>query len=372
MSSIYLHIPFCRRLCGYCDFFKSVHCDRLDEVVAAMLEEIVGEREFLSSTKLSTIYFGGGTPSLLSVGQVEAFMERIASVYDLSELSEVTFEANPDDLTVEYLLGLRRAGIDRLSIGVQSFDDVELRFMNRRHSASQAVEAIENARSVGFDNIAIDLIFGVDGFGAEVLDRSLARALELDVEHIAAYHLTIEPGTAFARRVERGEFSAVDEDISEKEFDLVRRRLVDGGYEHYEISNYARAGCRSQHNSAYWRGEEYLGIGAGAHSFAGGVRRWGRESIDEWLSPLSEGRYECEELTFDNRRNEMIMTSLRCCEGLDLRRFSKLFGENELVRVKNDAKLAMQQGYLIIDNSSLRIPTEHFLRSDIVIESLFV
>ncbi len=369
MASIYLHIPFCRRLCGYCDFFKSVHCDRLDEVVASMLVEIEHERDFLSTRDLSTIYFGGGTPSLLSVEQVAMFLEKIARVYNIGAVGEVTLEANPDDLTPEYLRGLRDVGVNRLSIGVQSFDDAELKFMNRRHNASQAIEAIEEARRVGFDNVAIDLIFGVAGFGSQVLDRSLSQAVELGVEHIAAYHLTIEPGTMFARRVDRGEFAPVDEAVSECEFELVRERLVGAGYEHYEISNYARKGCRSQHNSAYWRGEEYLGIGAGAHSFAGDVRRWGRESIDEWL--VKGSRYESEVLTRENRINEMIMTSLRCVEGLDLHKFELLFGENELLRVENDAKMSIAEGNLLLGNNRLRIPSERFLRSDIVIESLF-
>ncbi|MFI3304386.1 MAG: radical SAM family heme chaperone HemW [Rikenellaceae bacterium] len=369
MASIYLHIPFCRRLCGYCDFFKSVHCDRIDEVVDGMLEELVSEQHFMSTRNISTIYFGGGTPSLLSVGQVDAFMDRISSVYDMGGVTEVTLEANPDDLTPQYLRGLRNVGVNRLSIGVQSFDDEELRFMNRRHTSEQAIRAIEEARRVGFDNIAIDLIFGVQGFGNEVLRHSLSKAIELGVEHIAAYHLTIEPGTMFARRVERGEFSSVEESVSEREFDLVRERLVSSDYEHYEISNYARKGYRSRHNSAYWQGEEYLGIGAGAHSFSGDVRRWGRESIDEWLGG---GRYESEQLTKLQQRNEMIMTSLRCCEGLDLLKFGDKFGLDEVVRVKNDAKMSLKLGTLVMEKNSLKIPTEHFLRSDSVIEGLFV
>ncbi len=370
MASIYLHIPFCRRLCGYCDFFKSVHLGRMDETLRAMISEIESEREFMSTRRLSTIYFGGGTPSLLSSRQVGDFMECIARHYDVSGVEEVTFEANPDDLNLAYLKELRSVGVNRLSIGVQSFDDRVLRFMNRRHSAQDAIRVVEQAREVGFDNVAIDLIFGVSGFGEEVLQSSLQQAVELAVEHVAAYHLTIESGTMFARRVARGEFSVASEEQSEREFEMVRELLVGGGYEHYEVSNYAREGRRSRHNSAYWRGEEYLGIGAGAHSFSGSTRRWGRESLDEWLSG-GDNRYESEALTRVERRNETIMTSLRCCEGLDLGVFAAQFGEGERDRVLKDARLSLELGDLILENGRLRVPTERFLCSDIVIEQLF-
>ncbi|MFI3259316.1 MAG: radical SAM family heme chaperone HemW [Rikenellaceae bacterium] len=368
MASIYLHIPFCRRICGYCDFFKSARLDKLNRVVGAMMSELESERGRLSTPKISTIYFGGGTPSLLSVEQVGAFIIRIGELYDVSKVDEITLEANPDDLTQEYLEGLRSVGVNRLSIGIQSFDDEELKFMNRRHNAEQAEQAVKWAREVGFENIAIDLIFGVSGFGEEVLTRSLDRAIKLDVEHIAAYHLTIEEGTAFGRKAKRGEMSPVDEELSEREYDIVRRRLTEAGFEHYEISNFAREGRRSRHNSAYWRGEEYLGIGAGAHSFFQNERRWGRESIDEYLE---DERYEGETLTPEQRRNEVIMTSLRCAEGLDLTNFELLFGKSECEKVINDAKLSLKLGDLKLVENRLVIPHERFLRSDTIIELLF-
>lgn len=371
MASIYLHIPFCRRLCGYCDFFKSVRTERMGEVVETMIEELWSERDFMSTRELSTIYFGGGTPSLLSIAQIERFIDKISDIYDVSSVSEVTLEANPDDLSEEYLRGLREVGINRLSIGVQSFDDGALKFMNRRHDAAQAVEAIEMARRVGFDNIAIDLIFGIDGYGGEILERSIAHTIELGVEHVAAYHLTIEEGTLFGRRLARGELSLVDEECSEREYEMVREGLTRGGYEHYEISNYAREGYRSRHNSAYWQGAEYLGIGAGAHSFARGERRWGAEDLERYINGGVEGRYEGEILTQTQRRNEVIMTSLRRCEGLDLNTFEQTFGTKERERVIMDAKISLECGDLIVDGDALKIPQKCFLRSDAVIEQLF-
>ncbi len=370
MASLYLHIPFCRRLCGYCDFFKSVKMDRMSGVVEAMMGELESERDFISTRKLSTIYFGGGTPSLLSGEQVGGFMDRIAKLYDVGSVEEVTLEANPDDLTYDYLVALRDAGVDRLSIGVQSFDDGALRFMNRRHTAQQAIRAIEDARRVGFDNIAIDLIFGVDGFGEEVLRESLTRAVELEVQHVAAYHLTIEEGTMFAKRLARGEISVVAEEVSDREFEVVREVLLKGGYEHYEVSNYAKKGRRSRHNSAYWRGEEYLGIGAGAHSFSGEKRRWGCDSIEDYLAG-GESRYGGEELTRENRHNERVMTRLRCCEGIDLLSFEREFGEDSVARLMSAAKNSITLGDLVCEDGHLRIPTSRFLRSDYIIELLF-
>ncbi len=371
MSSLYLHIPFCRRLCGYCDFFKSIKSEKMGEVVDMMMVELEQQRDFLSDQQLSTIYFGGGTPSLLAPTQVAAFLSRIDSIYNTSGVCEITLEANPDDLTRDYLRELRATGVNRLSIGVQSFDDDLLKFMNRRHSAEQAIRAIDDARAVGFDNIAIDLIFGVDGFGGEILKRSIDKAIALDIEHIAAYHLTIEPGTLFARRVARGEFAAVAEEVSECEFDLVHEEFVKAGYEHYEISNYARRGARSKHNSAYWSGAEYLGIGPGAHSFARGVRRWACDSIEGYLSLEGEWRYESERLSREERRNEVVMTSLRCCEGLDIKNFELEYGVEELDRLLSDGANSLMVGDLILEDGRLYIPAVRFLRSDLVIEQLF-
>ncbi len=335
------------------------------------MAELSEQRDFLEDKTIKTIYFGGGTPSLLSAEQVGAFLSRIDELYDTSQLEEVTLEANPDDLTLEYLSALRGAGVNRLSIGVQSFDDDELRFMNRRHSSQRARDAVRDAREVGFDNIAIDLIFGVQGFSQEVLNRSIDAALELDVEHIAAYHLTIEPNTAFGRRVQRGEFSAVAEDVSEREYMVLHDRLTQAGYEHYEVSNYAKPGRRSKHNSSYWQGVEYLGVGAGAHSYSGVRRRWAKDSIECYLAGGVE-RYDGEELTAEDMQNEMVMTSLRCMEGLNIERFRERFGDAATRGVERAARRWIDGGELCLSAGWLYVPAEHFMVSDMVIESLFV
>ncbi len=337
----------------------------------AMRAELVSERDFLEDKHISTIYFGGGTPSLLSVEDISSLLEIIYREYDCTDVQEVTLEANPDDLSLEYLRGLRSLGVNRLSIGVQSFNDDELRFMNRRHSAEQAMQAVAMAQSVGFDNITIDLIFGVVGFGEEVLRDSVTKALALGVQHISAYHLTIEPNTLFARRVARAEFSAVDETVSEREYAIIESMLCAAGYEHYEVSNYALPTYRSQHNSSYWHGVHYLGVGAGAHSYNGKVRRWANSSIEEYIAG-GANRYESESLSDAERYDEYVMTSLRCAEGVDLEYIRTSFSQELYLYLIEGAQQWIASGKLVRRAERLFIPTEHFLISDSIIESLFV
>ncbi len=370
MSAIYLHIPFCKRLCGYCDFFKSVKLQHLKPVVEAMERELVEQREFLSDKRVETIYFGGGTPSLLSAQQIKHFLDVVAANYSAEGLEEVTLEVNPDDLSMEYLEEVRRAGVNRLSIGVQSFDDEELLFMNRRHNAAQAEESVKMAQRAGFDNITIDLIFGVKGFGEDILRRSIAVALSLGVQHISAYHLTIEHGTAFARKVERGALSVVSDEVSQAEYDLLDRELSAAGFEHYEVSNYALSAYRSKHNSSYWHGVHYLGVGPAAHSFNGDVRRFAVESIEGYLDG-GAGRYNEEVLTQVDRYNEYIMTSLRCSSGIDLNEIESKFSQELYKFAVEGVKCWLKDGKLRADEAKIYIPTKHFLISDMIIESLF-
>ena len=342
----------------------------MQSTLDAMRSELIAERDFLRDKRIETIYFGGGTPSLVSAQTIADFMRLISENYDCSTLGEVTLEANPDDLSLEYLCELRKAGINRLSVGIQSFDDAELKFMNRRHTAQQAIRAIKDAQSVGFDNITIDLIFGVCGFGADVLRRSIEQALELHVQHISAYHLTIEQGTLFARRVERGEFCAVDDEVSEREYALMESMLCEAGYEHYEVSNYALPTFRSRHNSSYWHGVHYLGIGPGAHSFNGDVRRWVDSSVEEYLKCGAE-RYESEKLSTKERYDEYVMTALRCAEGVDLADLRARFSDELYLCIIGASKSWLESGHLVRENDRLYIPTSHFLISDSIIESLF-
>ncbi|MBE6197000.1 MAG: radical SAM family heme chaperone HemW [Rikenellaceae bacterium] len=370
MAGVYLHIPFCKRLCAYCDFYKSVRLALIDEVVFAMHRELLERRDYLHDRKIETLYFGGGTPSLVSVEQLAGLKRRVEELFDCSSLDEVTLEANPDDLNPAYLAGLREAGFNRLSIGIQSFDDEELRWMNRRHTARQAEEVVREARDAGFSNLTIDLIFGVPGFGEELLRRSLDRALALDVEHISAYHLTIEPDTALGRREARGELHAVEETVSEREYALVHETLTAAGYEHYEISNYARPGFRARHNSAYWRGSEYLGIGPAAHSFDGSSRCWSLDTVESYIS-AEPFRFECEELSARDRLNEYLMTRLRTAEGISYGVIAERFGAASAERIRREAAQPLSRGLLSSTPEGVKIPAEHFLLSDHLIGMLF-
>ena len=368
MSGLYFHIPFCKRICAYCDFYRSADLRLMEDVVSAMSEELREQRDFLSDKHIRTIYFGGGTPSLLEPCLMGELMTQAAELFDCSKVEEITIEANPDDITPQYVAALRREGVNRVSLGVQSFDDEELRFMNRRHSAAAAEQAVKMLQDGGFDNITVDLIFGVDGFGEEVLQRNLEKVLALDVQHVSAYHLTIEPATAFGRRLARGQMREVVESQSEKEYALIESVLCGAGFEHYEVSNYAREGRRSRHNSSYWHRAEYLGIGPGAHSFNGRERHWCEQPLEEYIASREYGR---ETLTQADFRNECIMTSLRCAEGIDMVDFTQRFGETEVQKLRDMAARWIQSGDLVDDDERLRIPTSRFLISDAVIESLF-
>lgn len=368
MAGIYLHIPFCKRVCAYCDFYKSVDVRRMDEVVAAMHRELDARSGYLGGEPIRTRYFGGGTPSLCPPGVIGRLLRHIEEVFDCRELGETTLEANPDDLGPEYLAGLRRAGVDRLSIGVQSFDEEALKLMNRRHTVGQAVEAVRCAKEEGFGNITVDLIFGIPGCGGESIRRSLDEAVRLGVQHISAYHLTVEPDTAFGRRMARGEFRQVEERVSEEEFRLVHDVLTEAGFEHYEVSNFALPGFRARHNAAYWNGTKYLGIGPAAHSFDGRRRHWNPDSIGRYVA--GEGP-QAELLTERDRVNEFVMTRLRTCEGIDLAEFASRFGQPEAERIRREAAPWVEAGVAVMREGRLVVPPRGMLLSDAVIEALF-
>lgn len=369
MAGLYFHIPFCKRICAYCDFFKEVGTERLPALVEAMHRELVDRRDYLGGEPVRTRYFGGGTPSLCPPETIRGLLDRAAQIFDCSAVEETTLEANPDDLDAPYLAALREAGIDRLSIGVQSFDDDCLRLMNRRHNAAQAESAIRTAKQAGFSNITADLIFGVPGFGGDSLRRTLDRLLEADVQHISAYHLTVEPDTAFGRRAARGSFVPVSDATSEEEFRIVRETLCGAGFEHYEISNFARAGFRARHNAAYWHGVSYLGIGPAAHSYDGGSERhWNVASVARYIEGAPA---ESERLTETDRYNEYLLTHLRTVEGIDLAEMERTFGHEHIARLLRAAEVSLQSGALRLSADRLAVPPEHFLVSDTVICALF-
>lgn len=368
MAGIYFHIPFCKRICSYCDFYRTAQLKELPEVVEKMCEEVKDRADYLPDKQLKTIYFGGGTPSLLSPEQLAQLLKTTRAHFDCSEVEETTLEANPDDLTAEYLQELRRMGINRLSIGIQSFDNDCLKLMNRRHTAEEAIAAVKAAQQAGFDNLTIDLIFGVPGFGGEKLERSIETALSLGVQHISAYLLTIEERTRFGRMVEKGELQEISDETAEAEYLLIHKRLTDAGMEHYEVSNYALPSFRARHNSHYWDATPYLGIGPGAHSFDGVSRQWNVASTTRYLQGEPPER---ELLGEEEMREEFLMTRLRTADGFSLDEAAEHFGEEYRNRLEKAAQRLIQEGLLHEQAGHLRIPPEKLLLSDYVIGSMF-
>ncbi len=369
MATLYFHIPFCKRICSYCDFYKVGALTLIPAVVEGMHRELDKRSNYTKERKLSSIYFGGGTPSLLHPSEIERLIEHARELFDCSEVEEITIEANPDDLTEEYVAALAATSVNRVSLGIQSFDDSALRLMNRRHSAEEAAEAVLRLKRVGITNISIDIIFGIAGYGGESLRHTLEEAVRLDVGHISAYHLTIEERTKLGLMVQRGEYQPIDDETSEAEYRVVHDMLMAAGYEHYEVSNYARKGCRARHNSAYWQGVAYLGIGPGAHSFSENNRTWCTSTAREY----AEGavHYESETLSAVDHLNEYVMTSLRRIEGIDLGHIERSFGRAHAERIRGAAKMWIESGVVVCDGEQLSIAPEHFLVSDAVIESFF-
>lgn len=364
-SSLYIHIPFCKKLCGYCDFFKTVSLTHKDAVLRRMAEEMAERATMLEGTTLKTIYFGGGTPTVCTPEEIGSLLATAARLFDCSEVEEVTVEANPDDLTEEYLRGLREVGINRLSIGIQSFRDADLEFMNRRHNARQAVEAVQRARNVGFDNISIDLIYGLPTATLEEWRGVAESAAALGVEHISAYHLTIEERTPFGKKG----VCTTPEELSDKEYEVLCQVLQKAGYDHYEISNFALPDRRSKHNSAYWRGTPYLGLGPGAHSFDGkSTRSWNVPSIKSYLEGVAP---ESETLSATERYEEVVMVSLRTAEGVDLTLLEEQFGRQKRVQFEATAAPFVEQKILLREGNNVAFAKEHWLVSDSVIAEFF-
>ena len=369
MAGIYIHIPFCKQRCKYCAFYSSTLYNIKEEYANAVCKEVIMRKNYANGEEINTIYFGGGTPSLLQPQDIESLICHAERKFDISGVSEITIEANPDDLSEEYIEALRTTRVNRVSLGIQSFDDRVLKFMNRRHTAVEAERAVERLRTAGIDNISIDLIFGISGFEGDHLGESLRRAVTLGVEHISAYHLTIEERTRLGLLVRKGEYTPLSDEESEAEFLRVHHTLSNAGYDHYEVSNCAKPGRYAQHNSAYWRGVEYLGIGAGAHSFSRDNRTWCISSAKEYAEGIF--RYEEEILTTQDHLNEYVMVSLRTARGIDLHHIAEQFGTAERERIERELGTWVESGAVVIEQDMARIPAERFLISDAVIESLF-
>lgn len=347
MAGIYIHVPFCETRCIYCGFFSTTSLSRRDAYVDAVCSELSRRKDYLRGEDVETIYFGGGTPSQLQPSQIEGVLNHIYNIYNVRARCEVTLEGNPDDMSVSYLSSIRKAGINRLSMGVQSFDDKRLRFLKRRHTVGQAVDAVENAVRVGFDNISIDLMYGFPEQTLAEWDSDLAHAVELPVQHISAYSLMYDEGTVLTSMLDRGEIAEIDDEVASEMYRRLVGALSDAGFVHYEISNFCKPGYHSRHNSSYWKGVPYLGVGAGAHSYDGTQRQYNVESLDLYMSGR-EPVVEC--LTDMERYNEFVFTGLRTKDGISLDCLREKFGKEMYDYCLVNSKRHLADGLLVIES----------------------
>ncbi len=327
MSGLYLHIPFCKQACHYCNFHFSTTLRSKPAMVEAILHELELQHDYLGGAALSSIYFGGGTPSLLDLPELERIFEKINALYRVAADAEITLEANPDDLTKEKLHDLRHyTPVNRLSIGIQSFFDDDLRWMNRAHTAAHARHCLRDTAAAGFHDLTIDLIYGVPTTSDAQWAENVRIALEEGIPHLSCYCLTVEEGTALAHFVREGKSPTVDDEKAARQFEYLQDTLAARGYEHYEISNFALPGRYARHNSSYWRGAPYLGVGPSAHSFDGNSRQWNVANNAKYLRALEAGEvpYEREVLTPAQRYNEYVMTGLRTIWGCELRHIADI------------------------------------------------
>ncbi|MFI3262587.1 MAG: radical SAM family heme chaperone HemW [Rikenellaceae bacterium] len=370
---VYIHIPFCIKKCGYCDFYSIIDLDNYkSQVLDAIKKDIQLRCSVLGDYKPKTIYFGGGTPSLYSPQELQSVIDTIKEVFKVTNFEEITIELNPEDLTTSYIQGLRQYDFNRVSLGIQSFRDETLKLMNRRHNAERAITAIRELQENGFDNISIDLIYGVHNVSLENWVSDLNTAVSLNVQHISAYHLSIEEGTPFDKLLQKGEIDLVDENISESSYNLMVKTLGDAGFIHYEISNFAIDSKHiSKHNSSYWTGIPYLGVGPSAHSFDGNkCRTWCVSSVSKYIKGVNKGEIytENEILTDEDLYCEFIMLSLRQLSGLDLTILKDKFNEQYDTFIKNIEPFLKSGDMTLIDNK-VRISEKSILLADYIIKN---
>ena len=373
MAGIYVHIPFCKQACHYCNFHFSTSMKLKNGFLQALLKEIVLQKNFLMDEPVETIYFGGGTPSLLPAEEISMIIEAINRSFRLAGNLEITLEANPDDITASVLLSWKQTMINRLSIGVQSFFENDLQWMNRAHNSRQAEESIILAQDAGFHNLTIDLIFGSPTLSDQHWKYNVQKAISLNIPHLSCYALTVEPKTPLDSLINKKKLQAVNADDQARQFLSLMEWLDSAGYEQYEISNFALPGKRSKHNSSYWQGRKYLGLGPSAHSFNGASRQWNIANNALYIQALSNDTIpaESEQLTPIQKLNEWVMTSIRTKEGLNLD-FPPEYVNDEIIEGLRQKSLKYQdQGLIIMEATCLKLTSRGKLFADGIAATLF-
>ena len=371
-GGIYIHIPFCKQACHYCDFHFSTSLKNKDRIISAIITEMKLRTNELSGT-IQTIYFGGGTPSLLTSEELNWIIDAVYENFSVAENPEITLEANPDDLSNEVLKHLAASPINRLSIGVQSFFEEDLKLMNRAHNAEEALKSIQLAKKY-FDNISIDLIYGIPEMTNHRWLKNIEQALALDVPHLSCYALTVEPKTALERFIKKGIVPPVEDDVAQEHHALLVDRLETAGYENYEFSNFSKPGSYSQNNTAYWQGKPYLGIGPSAHSYDGNQRSWNVANNAKYLKSIEDGKLplEREELSKTDKYNEYVMTRLRTKDGIILTEVKDYFGDKYLDYLLQQAKEYIASQHLFRNDTHLQVTKKGKFLSDGIAASLFL
>jgi oxygen-independent coproporphyrinogen III oxidase len=367
-----LHIPFCKQACNYCNFHFTTSLRYKTELVNALIKEIGLQKDFLQGESIATIYFGGGTPSLLTLDECKLILAKIRQEFNIDDGAEITLEANPDDITKEKLVAWKDLGINRLSIGIQSFFDEDLIWMNRAHNAREAIDNLQLAITE-FNNISIDLIYGSPLLSDDMWKKNVETAINFNIPHLSCYALTVEEKTPLHKQILLNKTTDVDTDKQARQFLLLMQWLKQNGYDHYEVSNFAKPGYRSRHNSSYWQGKKYLGLGPSAHSYNGVIRKWNVANNNNYIEAINNGKLEIERevLTETQKLNEYIMISLRTIEGLDLEKIKSVWGEEKLKTV-NERLIRFEENDLVIKKANkIKLTEEGMLRADGIAADLF-
>jgi len=374
MAGIYIHIPFCKKLCFYCDFYHLISTDDNSPFINALLMEASLRKDYLENETVSTIYFGGGTPSSFSITELGTILNEIKKLFRVEESCEVTIELNPDDINQAYIAGLKELNFNRISLGIQSWRDSDLKMLNRRHDSARAAQALKETFDAGFENVSIDLIYGIPGMSAQEWALNLDQAFSYDIKHLSAYHLTFEPGTVFGKMLEKGLIAEIDEDESNMLFNILIEKAEAAGFIHYEISNFAKPGYLSIHNSNYWKQVNYLGLGPSAHSFNGYSRQWNVRDVKGYIKSINSGKsfFEKEELDTKARFNEYIMTSLRTMWGIDLEYIERTFEKEGYDYVINLAGKFKDYGMMIQNKNNLVLTNQGKMISDNIISEFMM
>jgi oxygen-independent coproporphyrinogen-3 oxidase len=374
MAGIYIHIPFCKKLCFYCDFYHLISTDNNSPFIDALLLEASLRQDYLKDETISTIYFGGGTPSAFSISELGHILNEIKRLFKVEESCELTIELNPDDIDTAYTAGLKELNFNRISLGIQSWRDSDLKMLNRRHDSVRAGQALKEIFDAGFENVSVDLIYGIPGMSAQEWALNLDQTFSYDIKHLSAYHLTLEPGTVFGKMLEKGLIAEVDEDESNLLFNILIEKAESAGFIHYEISNFAKPGYLSIHNSNYWKQINYLGLGPSAHSFNGYSRQWNVRDVKGYIKSLNSGKsfFEKEELDTKTRFNEYIMTSLRTMWGIDLEYIERTFEKEGYDYVINLAGKFKDYGMMIQNKNNLILTNQGKMISDNIISEFMM